>query len=309
MRELVRSSVHVFLNPAVAAAAAALIVVVVAALAAPRVLLTPGDAAHAYVEHVSVKSVAVQPPAAAAPAVQGSGASASADVPLIARTAKVSLYVSNVDKAAAAIARAARSNAGEVFSSDVTAGDGTQQPSGSVEIRVPADRYERAMSAVTSAGRVRERSSNAEDLTGSITDSDARLRNLRRTEADIRRIMDRSGTVTQIMDAEDRLSQIREQIETLESELKDMRTRVAYATIDVDIQAEAMQAPVAPAASSQLASAWQGAVASLSAFTIGLAATALWLLVFVPYWLAAFGAFWLGLRYVRKRAEVSNSSA
>ena len=205
MRESVRSSLQVFGNPVVAAAAAASIVLLAAALAAPKIHLTRDAAVQAYVEHVAVsKAISVQPPAMAA-APQGTSASGSADAPLIARTAKVSLYVTNVDKAAAQISRAARLYAGNVFSSDVTAGDGTQQASGSIEIRIPAERYERAMAAVTAAGRVRERSSNAEDLTGSVTDSSARLRNLLRTEGDIRRIMDRAGTIGQVMNAEDRL--------------------------------------------------------------------------------------------------------
>lgn len=109
----------------------------------------------------------------------------------------------------------------------------------------------------------------AQDLTRDITDSDARLRNLRQTEADIRHIMDRSGSVSQIMDAENQLSQVREQIETLESDLKSTRGRVAYATIDIDLQAEASTAPVQPTFASQLVSTRHGATAALAQVTIG----------------------------------------
>lgn len=64
------------------------------------------------------------------------------------------------------------------------------------------------------------------------------------------------------MDAENQLSQVREQIETLESDLKSMRGRVAYATIDVSMQAEASAQPVQRTAGAQLASVWHDAVSS-----------------------------------------------
>jgi hypothetical protein len=156
------------------------------------------------------------------------------------------------------------------------------------------------MDALMQTGTVRERSSSAQDLTGDITDSDAKLRNLRRTEADIRAIMDRSGSVAQIMDAENQLSGVREQIETLESELKDMRGRVAYATIDVDMQEQIKAAPVTPTTSSQILSAWHDAVASLESVTISLLAAVLWFVVFIPYTLALAAIAWLVYAQVRR---------
>lgn len=292
----------------VAAAAAAIIVVLAAAIAAPRLQLTsPAASTSTAFERVAiVKRVAMRAPAVQSAAATGAPPS---DAPLIARTAKVSLYVNDVDEAATAIGRIARSNAGDVFSSDITAGEaGVSQAAGSIEIRVPAQDYDRAIDAVASTGVIRERSSSAEDLTGSLTDSAARLRNLRRTEADIRRIMDRSGNVSQIMDAEEHLSQVREQVETIESELKEMRMRVAYATIDVDLRAEAAGTPAAPTAASQLASAWHGALASLLAFTVGLAALIVRLLVFLPYWMTVYVLFRLTFVYIKRRRAAADAS-
>jgi hypothetical protein len=296
-------SLHWLAHPLVAGLVAMLIVIFAAAAAATHFTLH-GSAVSGEVENVSVtKRIAVAPPA---PELKlnvrqsQSTTPGSALAPMIARTAKVSLYVANVDKTAELLSRVARSNAGDVFSSDIANGDGSaSQASGSMEIRIPAQRFDATMTGVERAGSVRERSTNAEDLTGQVTDSDARLRNLRRTEEDIRRIMDRSGSVSQVMSAEMQLSQVREQIETLESQLKDMRSRVAYATIDVDLEAETTTTPVTPTAASQLASAWHAAIASLGALTIGLVALALWIIVFVPYALAAVLVVWLIARKLR----------
>ncbi|HET6894995.1 MAG TPA: DUF4349 domain-containing protein [Candidatus Baltobacteraceae bacterium] len=237
------------------------------------------------------------------PAASSNASSASSSAePLIARTAKLSLYVQNVDKAARAVAAAAKGNGGDVFSSDISSGDDSAgQSSGNMSIRVPASRFDAAMAAVAGAGKVREQSTSAEDESGDITDTAARLRNLRQTEEDIRRIMNRSGNVAQIMDAENQLSQVREQIETQESDLSYMRSRVAYATIDVDLQAEAANVPVQPTAASQIANAWHTALASLAQMTIGIVALLLWVAVFVPYVLLAAALFWLVYAQVRKR--------
>ena len=199
----------------------------------------------------------------------------------IARTGKVSLYVGNLDSAIRAVTNVAQRYGGDVLSMDAGNTDGST-PSAQMQIRVPADSFDDAMSGAGGVGKVRERSIAAEDLTNDITDSDARLRNLRRTEEDIRGIMDRSGSVAQVLNAEDQLSHVREQIETLESELKEMRGRVSYATIDVAMELEAAPAPAEPGAASQLQQAWTDALHSLFALGISLAAFAVWLVVFLP---------------------------
>lgn len=226
------------------------------------------------------------------------------DAPQIARTAKIDLYVGNVDRAAGTIGRVARENRGDVFSSDIAAADGSAQPAATMEIRVPANRFDDALSGIVQTGKVRERSTSAQDLTADITGSDARLRNLRQTEADIRHIMDRSGSVDQVMDAENQLSQVREQIETLEAQIKTMRGQVAYATIDIDLEAESAGAPVQPTAAAQLASAWQSAVASLAQMTIALLAALLWFVAFVPYLVACAALAWFIYARARKAVRV-----
>ena len=289
-------------HPIVAASIAAVIVLIVAAFGASHLTMGANTAVvgNPQAEAVSVtkKMVVAAPVAQSVPA--GTPAP-SAAAPLIARTGKVSLYVQNVDKAATALSRVARENGGDVFSSDIASGDGSvNEPSGQMQIRVPAERFDSALAGVAQTGKVRERSTNAQDMTGDITDSDARLRNLRQTEADIRRIMDRSGNVSQIMDAENQLSQVREQIETLESDLKSMRGRVTYATIDIDLQAEASTAPVQPTFASQLVSAWHGATASLAQLTVGILALGLWLIAFSPYLIAAAAVAWVTYTQLRK---------
>lgn len=218
----------------------------------------------------------------------------------IARTGSASLYVANVDKAVQSLSDLARREGGDVFSLQLDNGDPqTSNASAQIQLRVPAARFDETMEALAGVGTVRHRGVSAEDLTDNITDSSARLRNLRRTEADIRKIMDRSGSVAQVLEAENQLSQVREQIEQLESELKSMHGRVAYATIAVDFEAETSRAPIQPTAAAQLSSAWHAALAALSQTTIGVLAALMWLLVFAPYGAAVAGI--VAFVYMRRR--------
>lgn len=285
----------------VAISIAAIVVLTVAAFAGMKLDNRQNSIALDSVERASVsKNIVVRESALQAPAPKPASANASFDQPQIARTGNLSLFVGNVDNAVSSISQLAHRQGGDVFSLQVNNADAATKATATMEIRVPAQRLDAAMNAAAQIGKVRERSVSAQDLTSNLTDSSARLRNLRRTESDIRKIMDRSGSIAQVLDAENQLSQVREQIETLESQLKSMRTQVAYATISVNIEAEAASAPVEPTPLSQLASAWSAAVHAVAQTTVGLIAVLLWLLVFVPYAAIAVAAAYVTYKQIRK---------
>lgn len=298
-------------RPLLAATLAIVIVFAIGALAGSKVRkLEPAFATTQVGERVALTKTAdvymANAPLNGSPQSAAAGAPKAAKArlgaPQIARRGKVSLFVGGVDAAVTSLSRLARRESGDVFSLQVdNAGSSSAKATAEMEIRVPANRFDATMGAIGQVGKVRERSVSAEDLTTNITDSAARLRNLRRTEADIRKIMDRSGSVGQVLDAENQLSQVREQIETLQSDLKSMEGRVAYSTITASIEAESSPAPVEPTALSQLVTAWHAAVHALSQTTVGLIAALLWLLVFVPYFLAASLVAWIVYAQSRKR--------
>lgn len=307
---------------------AAIIIVVISAFAASRFpkveSFAPGQASvgDASAEHVSVagklKSIALRAepgsqgvPLGAAPnaseSVVSPAKSSSLAAPQIARTAHVSLFVGSVEGAVKSLSQLAHRENGDVLSMEVrNQGTSTAKASADIDLRIPASRFEASMGALNQIGKVRQRSVSAEDLTGDITDSAARLRNLRRTESDIRRIMDRSGTVGQVLEAENQLSQVRERVETLESDLKSMKERVVYSTISINLEAEASTTPVERTAIAQLASAWHAALHALSQLTVGFIAVLLWLVVFAPYLLvAALGSLTYTQLRKRMRARAS----
>ncbi len=274
-------------HPVSLTAVAAAIVLAAATVAAPYV------APRTYHTDSAVEKVMVAPRTFDRIASSGntqrnaSAQAASLAAPEIAKTADMKLYVSDVDAAAAKIGMLARRESGDVFSSDIS------RETGSLEVRVPVSAFDTTMAALARVGVVRERSSSAQDLSADITDSSAKLRNLRRTESDILRIMDRSGTVEQVLNVENQLSDVRGQIEQLESDIKSMRQRVAYSTITTELDAEPATVPVHPSVGAQLANQWQDAIAHVGTFTLAIVALVMWLVVFAPYVVVPALIVWL----------------
>ena len=215
----------------------------------------------------------------------------------------MSLLVGNVNDAVASITRLVHQEHGDVFSLQLdNQGQTNATDSAQLVVRIPAEQFDGSLSAMDRFGKVRSSSITAEDLSGDITDSSARLRNLLRTESDIRKIMDRSGTVSEVLEAENQLSSVREQIEQLVSELKTMHQQVAYSKLSIDIEPEVASTVVEPAAKAQLTTALHAALAALSQTTVAIVAMLLWALLFSPYALAMVIGGWLIVGFARRRA-------
>ena len=288
-------------NPILLTAAAAIIVVGAFATLAPHLSTRSGPIEAPQYERMMVaqRSLAA-PPAptpAATPAPMG-GASAAVE---IARTGTIALLAVNVDTAVSRISELAREAGGNVFGLDAqSAGDGSGSQSATLTIRIEATRFDAMMAQLATLGTVRSRSVRAEDLASSITDSSARLRNLKRTESDMLKIMDRSGRVGEILDVENQLSNVREQIETLQADVASMRGRVAYSTIDIQLNAEAKSAPVEPNALTQLKNTFSAASHSLADTTIALIAAFIWAVVFAPFAIAFGVVLWVARRLLHR---------
>lgn len=297
-------SVNAFRRPLFAITAAVAIVVLAAAIVAPKITFQPVAPNGVTVEHVMVTSGAspVEPKLAVnIPRVNNTTAESHAVA--LARIGTVTMYVGDVNRAVDRVSAIARGAGGDVLSMQVgSTGSAPSQPDADVNVRMPATRFDDVMSALASVGTISRRSVTAQDVSSDITDSSARLRNLRRTETDILRIMNRSGNVDQVMSAESQLSTVREQIETLEAQLNDLHTRVVYATIDVTIVAESSVPQAQPSAGAQISTAFASAVHAAAQTAVGIVTGIVWLAAFLPYAAVLAACVYLMLRRRRTRS-------
>jgi hypothetical protein len=183
-----------------------------------------------------------------APTVPATTAASSAlgDIRL-ARRASIDVVVPSVEDALARAQRIARENGGTVTAlHDAIAQSPDVVNGATLTLLVRAERLDLTLAALGTLGRVTARSIDAEDVGGTIVDDEARLRNLRREEAELRALMQRSASVADIESVEEKLADVRGQIESIEGERAAFRQRVATASIDVGLSEARPAPPPAP---------------------------------------------------------------
>jgi anti-sigma factor RsiW len=223
--------------------------------------------------------------------------------PQLIRTGSMSLIVPDVEHAIAQMSALAQTQFGDVVSlTDETPSQPGVRHTASMQLSVPADRFDQTLGALTRLGAVSSRSIGAENVSDQIVDAQARLRNLRRTEADMLRILDRAGKIPDVLEVTQQIASVREQIEQLDGQLQSLQHRVAYSTISVDVQDEKPIAAVEPSTATQLNDAWQAALRNVRNFSIALASNVLVFVAYAPYWLpVTLVVFFIGYRLSRKQ--------
>ncbi|MBV8222784.1 MAG: DUF4349 domain-containing protein, partial [Candidatus Eremiobacteraeota bacterium] len=248
----------------------------------------------------------VQPQNAAAPAYGPSGAAGALQAestvnnfkvtsspvlrpsqrPQLIRTGNIDLLVPDVERAIGQLQTLAQMQFGDVTSlSDETPSQAGVRHTASVQLAIPADRFDQTMDALAKLGAVQARTISAENVTDQIVDGQARLRNLRRTEADMLRILDRAGKIPDVLDVTQQIAQVREQIETLDAQVQSLQHQVAYSTITIGIEDEKPVATAEPGIGTQLDDAWKAAVRQVRNFSVRLASAVLVVIAFAPYWI------------------------
>lgn len=183
-------------------------------------------------------------PAAPAPqpAVQtvGTGAEPAPVIRQVVRQASVTLLVTRLADASAALVRVAEQGGGFVAASSID----RQRGESRYVLRVPAPRFHRALEEVEALGQVEQREVRGEDISEQLVDLRARLRNLERHERQLLALMDRAGRVSDLLAIEQELARVRGEIETLAGRLRMLGERVDFATIEVTVRERPGGVPV-----------------------------------------------------------------
>ena len=154
------------------------------------------------------------------------------DDALIVRTASLELEVADV----AATLLSARDEIG-ILGGYVAGSDEYDQGDrrwASVTYRVPVDRFTDALDALRGLSeRVVRESTQSGEITATVVDLDARIANLRASEAALVEIMDRSGRMEDVLAVQMRLEDVRGQIERLEAQRANLADQAALSTLTV----------------------------------------------------------------------------
>ena len=176
-----------------------------------------------------------------------------------------------------------------------------------VQIRVPADQFDKALQGMEPLGKVLNRQVTTQDVTEEYVDTDSRSRNLKRTEERLLDHLNKSARLEDTLRLEQELTRVREQIERLDGHLRVLGNRVRLSTIQVTLQEAPQAEPIVPAATFSTAKVASESVRSLVAFSQRQWTKAIWVGVWSAVWLPPLLVAWLAYRLVRRRKAANPS--
>jgi len=236
------------------------------------------------------------PLATTAPAEGQDRALADGEERLIVRVGELELQVTDVPAAYRQARQLALRLGGYVGDSQF-ATDSADRPTATVVLRIPAERYDEALDALRPlAIKVVLERSQESDVTSQVVDLNARIVNLRASEAALQKLMDRAAKVSEILEVQRELTSTREQIEQLTAQKQLLEKQAALATLTVTFQTTPQ--PVA-----EVAKSWdpgadvENALAQLVDIAQGVGRSIIWLaIVVLPLAIAGgvlFAVAWL----------------
>jgi hypothetical protein len=226
-----------------------------------------------------------------------------ADLSKIVRNGQIGIQVANgqFTTSVQQVTRIAVTNAGMVLSST-----SQNDQSGTFTLRIPAARFDRAMSqlrAMAPTGGVMYQDATGKDVTAQFIDYRARLSILRRQRALLLGLQAKATGASEILSYADRINTVQLQIEEMQGQLNVLNDSVAVSTVKVELREKDAASPTASdVRRPSLASAWdfavQGFLRILAAVVVGLG-------YLIP--LAAIAAVaWGVLTLVRRRRRVAS---
>jgi hypothetical protein len=165
-----------------------------------------------------------------------SAAVAAAAAPnLVIRNGNVSIQVDSLEASIDAVRKIAASLGGYVGNVAMYTGE-NQIHSATLEVKIPAPRFDEAMLGVRPLGKVESSSATAEDVGEEFVDINARIANSKRLEARLVALLAaRTGKLEDVLAVERELARVREEIERSEGRVRYLSSRIAMSTITVAV--------------------------------------------------------------------------
>jgi hypothetical protein len=117
---------------------------------------------------------------------------------------------------------------------------------GEVVVKVLPDNLDRFLQKLRGIGELKNQALTTEDVTKAYFDTESRLKNARLMEQRLIEILKtKSKDVADLLEVEKELGRVREQIETMQGELKFMDSQVAFATVTITLAEKNMNVPAA----------------------------------------------------------------
>lgn len=154
---------------------------------------------------------------------------------MVIRNGSIVIRVDSLEPAMQAVQQMATRLDGYVGNTMLSA-DLRQARSATLEVKVPAARFDEALASLSPIGHVESVSSTAQDVGEEFFDLSARQANSQRLEERLINLLaTRAGSLEDVLAVERELARVREEIERYTGRLRYLRTRVAISTLTVTV--------------------------------------------------------------------------
>lgn len=162
------------------------------------------------------------------PSVDATGA-------MLVRHGQASIEVRGVDAAVVSARQAASQFGGFVANTSLRSGK-DEQRSATLELRVPSDKFDALVSALSHLGKVESVTASAEDVGEEYVDLGARAANARKVEARlVEMLATRTGKLSDVLTVEQELARVRMEAERYEARIRYLERRASLSSLDVTI--------------------------------------------------------------------------
>jgi hypothetical protein len=151
---------------------------------------------------------------------------------LIVKNGALAIQVAGLDAAVDAASRLIRDLGGYASASQRFGEDDDAQAT--VTYRIPVTRWDDALTGLRGLGeKVIDERYSTEEVTAQVVDLEARITNLRTSEAALQAIMDRAVDIEDVLTVQAKLTETRSQIEQLTAQKTNLEGRAAFSTLAV----------------------------------------------------------------------------
>ena len=181
----------------------------------------------------------MQAPPASSPAASSRATvagTASEIVPsMLIRTGAASIEVEKLDPAIIRVRQMAAQVGGYIANSSISGGR-NQVRSATLEMKIPAAKYDQAVGGLDAIGKVESVNTSVEDVGEEYVDINARVANAKRLEERLISLLaTRTGKLQDVLSVERELARVREEIERYEGRMRFLRTRAGVSTLSINI--------------------------------------------------------------------------
>lgn len=154
---------------------------------------------------------------------------------MVIHNGQASVEVDKLDPAIVKLRQLAAQLGGYIGNSSMSGGR-EQVKSATLELKIPAQRFDQAINGLGTLGKVESVNSTAEDVGEEYVDITARVSNGHRLEDRLIALLaTRTGKLQDVLSVERELARVREEIERYEGRLRYLKSRVATSTLSVTV--------------------------------------------------------------------------